>query len=244
MKQTEFNPIIEAVVLIRHYALAVSNNWSSMKAVGAVLKDDIEKATDLVEMYGSDTTKQQWSMELIDFNATKSQLQEIMNQTISRIRNKSAEGLLEGWNKYYGYVPKLESRYQRMKELGLAVVPENKKAEWMGLWNGIQAAHTKMGEEAEAIGIQLGLMEQCSPAEVDELSDTILKHIPVKYSKEEAHKYTDEYMAAYKQLKEDASQKKTLWDRFLDILAGGMQQTPAQRVMMQRWVDGEKGDAH
>nr|WP_299338196.1 hypothetical protein [Allomuricauda sp.] len=244
MEQKEFNPIIEAVVSIRHYAIAMSNNWSSMKAVGAVLKDDIEKATNMVKAYGSDSTIHQWASERIGFDATKSQLQEIMNQTISKIKNKSAKGLLQDWNTYPGYVSKIESTYERMKELGFAVVPENRNEEWANLWKNIHLAHTKMVEEAEAIGIQLGLMEQCSPDEVDELSDTILKHIPIKYSREEAHKYTDDYMEAYAQLKKEASQKKNLWDRFLDILAGGTQQTPAQRVMMQRWVDGEKGDAN
>ncbi len=244
MERKEFNPIIEAVVSIRHYAIAVSNNWSTMKAIGAVLKDDVEKATDLIQDHGSNGTKAQWSKELIEYYGAKSQLLDIMNNIISKIKAKSAQGLLDHWNKYPGYVSKMESSYERMKEMGFTAVSKNKKGEWAELWNSIYAAHTKMGQEAVAIGIQLELMEQHGPEEVDELSDTILKHIPIRYSREEAHKYTDEYMEAYEQLKKEASQKKNLWDKFLDVLAGGTQQTPAQRVMMQRWVDGEKGDAH
>lgn len=244
MEQKEFNPIIEAVVSIRQYVLSVSENWTAMKSLGVTLKNDMDKATGMVNMYGSDSTKQHWASELIDFNASKSHLEEIMQFVISRIKEKSTEGLSTRWNDYPEHVSKMEVSYKKMIDLGRLSLPENKKGEWAELWNSIMQSHGYMGREANAIGIQLGLMEKCTPNEIDELSDTILKHIPSGYSIEEAHKYTDEYMEAYNQLKKEVSQKKTLWDRFLDILAGGTQQTPAQRVMMQRWVEGEKGDAH
>ncbi|WP_422080116.1 hypothetical protein [Ulvibacterium sp.] len=244
MEQKEFNPIIEAVVTIRQYALSVSDNWSSMKALGAVLKEDMDKATGMINIYGLDATKQQWASELIDYNASKSHLEDIMQFVISRIKEKSTEGLSARWNDYPGHVSTMEASYEKMKGLGQTSLPENKRGAWGELWKGIMDSHKSIGREAKAIGIQLGLMKKCTPDEIDELSDTILKNIPSSYSTDDAHKYTEEYMAAYEQLKKEASQKKTLWDRFLDILAGGTQQTPAQRVMMQRWVDGEKGDAH
>lgn len=244
MEEKEFNPIIEAVVSLRHYAMAVSENWNSMKSIGALINNDMEEATQLIEKYGSNTTRQRWSGELIDYNATKDHLQEIMNFVISKIKAKTTDGISERWNEYPGHVHTMEAYYDSMKNLGRSALPENKKQVWDELWHGILGAHEKIGNEAKAIGIQLGLMEECTPEEINELTDTILKHIPIKYSVKEAHKYTGEYMTAYEELKKEAAQKKNLWDRFLDILAGDTQQTPPQRVMMKRWVDGEKGDAH
>jgi hypothetical protein len=45
------------------------------------------------------------------------------------------------------------------------------------------------------------------------------------------------------QIKEDASKKANLWDRVLNIIAGAIpfEESPAERVMMQRWINGEKG---
>ncbi len=88
------------------------------------------------------------------------------------------------------------------------------------------------------------MIEEYKPNQVDDMTDAILKYIPLNYSITEADKYEKEYLQAYQELKKEVSQKKYLWDKFLDILAGGTQQTPAQRVMMQRWVNGEKGDIH
>jgi hypothetical protein len=43
---------------------------------------------------------------------------------------------------------------------------------------------------------------------------------------------------------EEANKKDNLWDRFLNLLAGNLpfKQTPQERVMMMRWVNGEKGE--
>ena len=43
---------------------------------------------------------------------------------------------------------------------------------------------------------------------------------------------------------EEANKKDNLWDRFLNLLAGNIpfKQTPQERVMMMRWVNGEKGE--
>lgn len=50
-------------------------------------------------------------------------------------------------------------------------------------------------------------------------------------------------MQAMEQIKADSSAKSNLWDRFLNVLAGVVpfEESPVERVMMQRWIDGEKG---
>jgi hypothetical protein len=51
-------------------------------------------------------------------------------------------------------------------------------------------------------------------------------------------------MTALAQMEEEANKKDNLWDRFLNLLAGNIpfKQTPQERVMMMRWVNGEKGE--
>lgn len=244
MENKDFNPTIEAVVSIRHFAIAASNNWSSMKALGGVLRTDIEEATAKVNTYASEATRLKWADELKKYNEGRQQLQKIMSSTISKIKEKSTQKLSEEWDGYPEHVAKIEGNYATLKNLGLGSLPENEKENWENIWYDIIDTHRRIKNEAEACSIQLRLIENHEPEEIDELTDTILKHIPLKYSQEEAHKYSDEYIQAYEAIKKEASQKKNLWDKFLDLLAGGTQQTPAQRVMMQRWVNGEKGDLH
>ena len=244
MTEQNFNPVIEAVVSIRHLASSTVNNWNTMNNISAGLKNDIEKASILIEHFSSEESKLQWTLEMNAFNNNIDSLKAIMKSAIEKIKNKNANNISQSWNTYPKYAAGIEQNYINFKNIGEAILPENKKLEWYNLWLKIHEDHLKIKSEAEACSLQLKMIETYNPEEIDDITETILKHIPLQYSKEEAQQYSEEYIKAYEAIKEETSQKKNLWDKFLDILAGGTQQTPAQRVMMQRWVNGEKGEAH
>ena len=78
--------------------------------------------------------------------------------------------------------------------------------------------------------------------EIDEIANNILAHLPADYSLEEIKEYKKDYLIALDDVKKEFSQKKNLWDNFLDILAGDTHQSASERVMLSRWIDGEKGN--
>ncbi len=244
MKDQEFNPTIEIVITIRNLAIAVSGNWTTMKSVGETLESDLNSVSNYVNSYGTEDTKLKWKAIMDEYNSELNILKDIMATSINKIKRKDAENIADHWEKHVPHAERLEELYAEFEKIGAPTVPENKTNQWKSLWQNIYTSHDSIKKEAEAAGIQLRLIQENKPEEVDELTNTILKHIPMNFSREEAHQYTDEYMQAYEELKKEASQKKNIWDRFLDILAGGTQQTPAQKVMMQRWVNGEKNDSY
>jgi hypothetical protein len=87
-------------------------------------------------------------------------------------------------------------------------------------------------------------MEAFNNEELDVLTKNILKNIPRNFSILEAEKYEKDYLLAMDAIENEAKANTNLWDRFLNLLAGAVPftQTPEERVMMQRWLDGEKGD--
>ncbi|MCB9179693.1 MAG: hypothetical protein H6590_09765 [Flavobacteriales bacterium] len=88
------------------------------------------------------------------------------------------------------------------------------------------------------------LVTELRAVDADALTTTILHHIPHRYSIAEAERYERDYLDAMEAIKTEAGKKANLWDRVLNIIAGAIpfEQSPAERVMMQPWVDGEKGD--
>lgn len=78
--------------------------------------------------------------------------------------------------------------------------------------------------------------------EIDAIATNILTHLPPNYSIEEINEYEKDYLIALDDIKKEISQKKNLWDDFLDVLAGGKHQSASERVMLGRWIDGEKGE--
>jgi len=80
-----------------------------------------------------------------------------------------------------------------------------------------------------------------TPQEIDEIANNILAKLPADYSREEIKEYEKDYLIALDDVKKEFSEKKNLWDDFLDILAGDTHQSASERVMLSRWIDGEKG---
>ncbi|WP_299159289.1 hypothetical protein [uncultured Tenacibaculum sp.] len=236
------NAVIKAVVSIRYLALGLSNNWSNMKSIGLLLENELNAVSSLVKQFSKSETQEEWVIEKSNYKNNLNELKLILSNTITKIKSKNSENLSSDWNSYQKFSKTITQSLSEMHSIGRNVIPENKTDEWNQCWEKINNSHSEIKNEAEACYLQLKLIEEYSPEEVNNLTDTILKHIPAKYSIEEAEKYNKEYLEAYEAIKKEASQKKNIWDKFLDILAGGIEQTPAQRVMMQRWVNGEKGE--
>lgn len=94
----------------------------------------------------------------------------------------------------------------------------------------------------ESCRVLLQLIERYTPEELNEITQSIVDHIPVNFTYEEALKYQNDYYKALVDYKKEFREEKNIWDKFLDILAGGTHQSPSERVMLDRWIDGEKGD--
>jgi|26BtaG_2_1085354.scaffolds.fasta_scaffold00007_39 hypothetical protein len=80
-----------------------------------------------------------------------------------------------------------------------------------------------------------------SPTHLNRLSEIISSNFPKdQVSKEEELEYEARYLKALKEFKNEFREDKNLWDQILDILAGGVNPSPNERVMLQKWVDGEQ----
>ena len=55
-------------------------------------------------------------------------------------------------------------------------------------------------------------------------------------------RYKKDYFKALVNFKKEFKKDKNLWDKFLDILAGGTHQLPSEGAMMERWLDGEEAE--
>jgi hypothetical protein len=92
----------------------------------------------------------------------------------------------------------------------------------------------------EACRVLLQMIERYTPDELNSLTQIIVDHIPPDFTYEEAMEYQNDYYKALTNFKNEFKKDKNLWDKFLDILAGGTHQLPSEGAMMERWLDGEE----
>ncbi|MEM6700979.1 MAG: hypothetical protein AAF599_21435 [Bacteroidota bacterium] len=236
------NPKLKAVVNIRNLVVGLSTDWKELKTLGTEIDTAIRSASTTFINHAPTLAHERWLTEMGAVERNVVELKSIMNQVVTKINQKKSNDLAVIWNQHKNYSTALSERLHDLYTLGKTHLSVQYQSMWEQKWQQIFNQFLQIQALADGSSLHLTMIEEYTPDEVDELTDTILRNMPKRYSLEEASQYEQEYMEAYEQLKKEATQKKNLWDRFLDILAGGTQQTPAQRVMMQRWVNGEKGD--
>ena len=235
------NPKLKAIVSIRNLVCGLSNDWKELKSLGTDIDDLVEITSTKFITNTPVVTHERWMSEIAQIEKNILSLKRIMSTVAEKINARKPNKIAEDWNAYKEYAKDLKVRFGILSDLGKTHLPKGFYEEWERDWSLVDSKFEAIQQLAEGSSLRLSMISEFAPEEVDELTDTILKHMPFRYSMEEALQYEKEYMEAYKELKEQGNKNKNLWDRFLDILAGGIQQSPAERVMMQRWVNGEKG---
>lgn len=238
---TTQNPKLKAIVSIRNLVYGISSDWKTLRALGREIDEMVNTASTLFINKAPIIAHERWLLELGKIEQSRTALNAIMNQVVDKINQRDAQDLAETWDNHQEYAASLLESLASLQALGKTHLPETEQQQWDSNWTVVFDKFKGIQQLVEASSLHLAMISEYTPGEVDELTHTILQHMPKKYSMEEAAQYEQAYMKAYEELKREAQQKKNLWDRFLDLLAGGTQQSPAERVMMQKWVEGEKG---
>ena len=236
------NPKLNAIVSIRNLVHGISTDWKELKSLGAEIDELVQSAS---TQFINDTAviaHERWLTELGKVNQNIGFLKDIMNRVVDKINAKDSKELAEIWDNHKAYSSDLHECLNTLSDLGKVHLSKQFHTKWIEKWKVIFSKFEDIQQLAAGSSLHLSMISEYTPDEVDELTDTILRNMPKQYTLEEAAQYEKEYMAAYENLKKEAGQKKNLWDRFLDLLAGGIQQSPAEIVMMQRWIEGEKGE--
>lgn len=230
--------LIESVVKIRKMVSDISDETPRITELNNDIFSKIEEAGVKIALQ-KDLTEI-WVSEKNEINSNIALIMDLLRTMSDRLQKKETAGLSTFWKEGKNYADITKVKFGEMEKMGEVIFLSKDLEQWKELWAKVREDVNELFDIAETIYTKLSMIEILRPEEIDELTKDIIKHIPLNYSLEEASEYEKEYMQAYKELKEEASKKKNLWDKFLDVLAGGIQETPAHRVMLRRWMNGEE----
>ncbi|MCT3947643.1 hypothetical protein HZQ32_03735 [Elizabethkingia anophelis] len=179
-----------------------------------------------------------WLREKTKLIENSNYLLEILEMINKKLKEKDTRDLSAIWQQHEENKVLAMNNLTNLEQLGSFIFAGEKLKSWELAWEDISNSLRKILSIAETYKLKFDLMQKLRPEEIDALTYDILRHIPFNYSDEQAHHYEQEYLAAYKEIQLSQSKKKTLWDKVLDVLAGGIEETPAHRVQMRRWMDG------
>lgn len=238
-QETQFNPVIKAVQSLRKLALEVNNDNNEIRTLEEGIIKKLEEAGKMIISINDNSVTTLWLAEKSKLESNIKHLLEFLKNIESKFKSQDTSNITALFDGKDEYRSAVITGLNEMKKMGEVLFNGEKFGEWNKIWDEISDYHAKILSYKEIYTLKLKMIESLTPEEIDSLTSDVLKHIPLDYSDEEAQKYEQEYVKAFNDLKEEQSKKKNVWDKILDILAGGIQETPAHRVQMTRWLEGE-----
>ncbi len=235
MENNNFNPVIMAVQSLRRMATEIKTENTKILEEDGIIVKNIEDAGKMI--IDDEVVRKEWIQLKTELMMNATALRGVLATLENKFRNRDVSDLTKIWLSHEQHKDNVHKALLEMQSLGNVIFMDGKLVKWNHLFGEIYEHENNILDIIKSYELKLKLMESLKPEEIDELNMSILKHIPWNYSDGEAQQYEKEYLQAYNELKEEQSKKKNLWDKVMDILAGGAQETPAHRVQMRRWLE-------
>lgn len=243
METKNYNPELRALLSIRNFKKALQKHYEQMMQIEKNFQELNENALFIIQGHCSKEALQKWKNNLSEINSALEGINEILSKVKEKIVKKDRSDSSQLWRKFDKNLIVLKAKTNLAEKMGFEILPKSEHKHWQkDICNFDETVLPLIDSHAHACKLELEMIEKYSPKELHKITQIVLEHIPDGFTFEEADKYEKDYLKAVEDLKQEFKKEKNLWDKFLDILAGGKHQSPSQRVMMQRWLEGEKHD--
>ena len=237
------NSELKAVMAIRRFRQDLDRNFGLMIDVESKIKRLNLRASDDSFDKATENSVASWKSKLLNINDSIETIKRILADGKRRVESKDRNDTSGMWVEFDAVMTRLEKELEDLPQMGVDVLPLCEIADWKREMRDSEGRFLPMVVAyADACRVELLLLEKYSEEELSKISEFIDRKIPSNFSDEEADQYELEYKSAVADFLHEFDHDKNLWDRFLDILAGGTHQMPSEHAMLERWIVGEKRD--
>ncbi|MBL0358045.1 MAG: hypothetical protein IPP72_14755 [Chitinophagaceae bacterium] len=237
------NPGLRALLSIRNLSITLEKDYAELLQIEASLQEINKNALLIIETNCSPEAIESWLATAREVDSAITGLNETLNVAKEKLWKKEEHDLSGLWNQLALYLTLLKESCKKTVDAGFRLLPETSHPAWEKDFKQIEVpALQAVITHIESCRVLLQMIERYTPDELNKITKIIVDQIPLDFTYEEALLYQKDYYKALINFKKEFKEEKNLWDKFLDILAGGTHQSPSERVMLERWIEGEKGE--
>ncbi len=238
-----YNPGLRALLSVKHFNKTLESDYNELLIIEGDLNKLNLKAQLIIEANTTPEAKDTWNVALVEINKAMADVNSVLTSAKEKIAHNEKDSYPEFWKLLTSPLTELKNHSKNAANLGLTVLPENINTQWENEYVKLQQPLVdSLITYVESCRILLQMIDRYTPDELNAITQIIADHVPLNFTYQEAMDYQKDYYKELLNFKKEFKQEKNLWDKFLDILAGGTHQSPSERVMFDRWIDGEKGD--
>lgn len=238
-----YNPGLRALLAIKNFTATLEKDYIELQQIESDLDELNKKGLLMIEATASPEAIARWKDSLLQVNNAVNGINDTITAAREKIAKNEKEGYPELWKQLAVHLAALNDNSKSTANAGLELLPEAAHPQWEKEFIKPEISLVEsMVAHVESCRVLLQMIERYTPDELNVITQIIADQVPLDFTYEEAVEYQNDYYKALINFKKEFKQEKNLWDKFLDILAGGTHQSPSERVMMERWLNGEKGD--
>ena len=236
-----YNPQLRTLMSIRDFETSLDTYKNKVQNATQSLIRNYENGVMILENDAPDDYRKEWVQLLNEIQVHANHL----NHYLMLAKEKSQEdrefpfkGL---WKEFEERLEMLQKSSQKFENLGARILPEDKKQQWA---NDIAVFEKETLPEiklnAQGVRLVLQFMAKYTPAQLEKIAKIILETIPEGYTFKDARDYEAAFLKSMREFQKEFERQDNLWDSILEILAGGVHPSPSERVMLEKWIDGEE----
>ena len=237
------NPGLRALLSIKNFSITLMKDYEHLLEIEKELEKLNRTGLALIETSTEPGAAESWNLATEAIHKAVTRIREILNTAKENIEHKEANGSAELWQQLGLQIRQLKEEAKNAISTGYKLLPETQFIKWEHEFAHVEEPLVQsLVDHVDSCRVLLQMIEKYSPEELNKITKIIVDQIPPDFTYEETLVYQKDYYKALVNFKNEFKENKNLWDRFLDILAGGTHQSPSERVMFERWIEGEKGD--
>jgi len=237
------NPGLRALLAIKNFNATLEKDFAQLMQIESDLAELNIKGLLMIEATDSPEGISRWKESLQEENNAVAGINDTLTEAKEKIEQKAKENYPELWKNLSVHFSALKINAENTADIGSEVLPEDIQPKWENEFvKPVFSLVESLVSHVESCRVLMQMIERYTPDELNTITKIIVDQIPLNFTYQEAVEYQNDYYKALVNFKKEFKEEKNLWDKFLDILAGGTHQSPSERVMMERWLDGEKGD--
>ncbi|ATL43458.1 hypothetical protein [Elizabethkingia bruuniana] len=181
-----------------------------------------KQAKDILSLHCSTEVNQQCENTLSIIGNNLAYVEEQIFYIKENIVEKNRLNSYIFWQQNQYYIEKITIDYKHIETLGFQILPKEEKLYWrINICDIQNEFFTLIIALINVCMGELKYIEAQMPARISNTTSNIMHNIPGNYTLQQAKKYEKEYLKALVIYKTEFNKKRNLWDRLLDILAGG-----------------------
>lgn len=249
METNEKNTFISGTIDARLKLLMSIRDFQKDFATNA---QEIEKATqDLISVYekglgflyeyAEEDFKKEADEILNEVRVHANQMNHQLKKTADQIlERKEKTNYSKNWEEFETHHKYLKEAALKFESKGQNALPEDKKVEWEDNFVVFEKdiePRIKMKSEFEKF--ILDFVYKYDKDELNKISEIVHKNSSKDIDWSNPVEYKNQYIKAISEFQREFK-PQNLWDSFMELLAGGVHPSPSERVMLEKWADGEQ----